>query len=173
VTFNPQLFAPFLIILTFFTFLIVSQSRDIFLEKHWKSVVQRNICEYFFDALKKVSTSGESKRSSNVPVALQTPHYCLIHISRNDLYLLAVTSNEVAPLFVIEFLHRVVDLINDYFGECTENIIKENYVIVYELLDEMLDNGYPFATESNILKELIRPPNLFRTIANSMTGKSK
>jgi len=61
----------------------------------------------------------------------------------------------------------------DYFGECSESIIKENYVVVYELLDEMLDNGFPLATESNILKELIKPPNILRSIANSVTGKSK
>lgn len=35
----------------------------------------------------------------------------------------------------------------------------------------MLDNGFPLATESNILKELIRPPNLLRTITDTMTGK--
>lgn len=77
------------------------------------------------------------------------------------------------PLFVIEFLHRVVDTFEDYFNECTETTIKENYVVVYELLDEMLDNGFPLATESNILKELIKPPNILRTIANTVTGKSK
>ena len=37
------------------------------------------------------------------------------------------------PLFVIEFLHRVVDIIEDYFQDCSESIIKENYVIVYEV----------------------------------------
>jgi len=36
----------------------------------------------------------------------------------------------------------------------------------------MLDNGFPLATESNILKELIKPPNILRTIANTVTGKS-
>lgn len=46
----------------------------------------------------------------------------------NILYLVAVP-----PLFVIEFLHRVVDTFEDYFGECTESIIKENYVVVYEV----------------------------------------
>lgn len=46
-------------------------------------------------------------------------------------------------------------------------------MVVYELLDEMLDNGFPLATESNILKELIKPPNILRTIANTVTGKSK
>ena len=79
----------------------------------------------------------------------------------------------VPPLFVIEFLHRVMDTFVDYFGDCSESIIKDNYVVVYELLDEMLDNGFPLATESNILKELIKPPNILRTVVNSVTGKSK
>lgn len=65
-----------------------------------------------------------------------------------------------------------MDTFEDYFQECTESVIKENYVVVYELLDEMLDNGFPLATESNILKELIKPPNILRTIANTVTGKS-
>lgn len=69
--------------------------------------------------------------------------------------------------------HSINSLFVDYFSECSESIIKENYVVVYELLDEMLDNGFPLATESNILKELIKPPNILRTIANTVTGKSK
>ncbi len=79
----------------------------------------------------------------------------------------------VPPLFVVEFLHRVIDTFEDYFGDCTESVIKENYVVVYELLDEMLDNGFPLATESNILKELIKPPNLLTNVINTVTGKSK
>ena len=39
----------------------------------------------------------------------------------------------VPPLFVIEFLHRIVDVFMEYFGECTEMKIKENYVTVYEV----------------------------------------
>lgn len=46
-------------------------------------------------------------------------------------------------------------------------------VLIFQLLDEMLDNGFPLATESNILKELIKPPNILRTIANTVTGKTK
>jgi len=40
----------------------------------------------------------------------------------------------VPPLFVIEFLHRVVNTFDDYFTECTESTLKENYVIVYEVV---------------------------------------
>lgn len=32
----------------------------------------------------------------------------------------------------------------------------------------MLDNGFPLATELNILQELIKPPNFLRTIANQV-----
>lgn len=54
------------------------------------------------------------------------------------------------------------------------NIMRYYYhIIFFQLLDEMLDNGFPLATESNILKELIKPPNILRTIANTVTGKSK
>jgi len=41
---------------------------------------------------------------------------------------------EVPPLFVIEFLHRVVNTFEDYFTECTESTLKDNYVIVYEVV---------------------------------------
>jgi hypothetical protein len=31
---------------------------------------------------------------------------------------------EVPPLFVVEFLHRVVETFEDYFSECSESSIK-------------------------------------------------
>ncbi|XP_055348632.1 AP-3 complex subunit mu-1-like isoform X2 [Paramacrobiotus metropolitanus] len=79
---------------------------------------------------------------------------------------------ECPPLFVTELLHRIVDVFEDYFGDSKEATIKEHFVVVYELLDEMLDNGYPLATESNILKELIKPPTFLRALANTMTGNT-
>ena len=39
----------------------------------------------------------------------------------------------MSPLFVIEILHRAVDIFEDYFNECTETSLKENFVIVYEV----------------------------------------
>lgn len=136
------------------------------MEKHWKSVISRSVCDYFFDQQRKATNPED------IPPVIATPHHYLIAIYRCNMYFVAVNTTEVPPLFVIEFLHRVVDTFCDYFSECTESIVKENYVVVYELLDEMLDNGFPLATESNILKELIKPPNILRTIANTVTGKS-
>lgn len=35
----------------------------------------------------------------------------------------------------------------------------------------MVDNGFPLTTEPNILKEIIKPPKLFRSIAEVVTGR--
>ena len=130
-------------------------------------MVNRSVCDYFLDAQRKADFSG------NVSPIISTPHNILISIHRCSLFFVAVTTGEIPPLFVIEFLHRVVDNFIDYFNDCTESLLKEHIVVVYELLDEMLDNGFPLATESNILKELIKPPNFLRTIANTVTGRNK
>lgn len=145
---------------------LINVTGDIVLEKHWKSVIGRSVCDYFFEAKDK---AGDPE---NVPPVLQTPHHFLISVYRGKLFLLSVVQSEVPPLFVIEFLHRVADTVQDYFGECSEHVIKENLVIVYELLEEMLDNGFPLATESNVLKEMIRPPNILRSVVNTITGSS-
>jgi hypothetical protein len=42
----------------------------------------------------------------------------------------------------------------EYFKELEEESIRDNFVIIYELLDEMMDFGYPQTTESKILQEL-------------------
>uniref|UniRef100_H2YJ83 MHD domain-containing protein n=1 Tax=Ciona savignyi TaxID=51511 RepID=H2YJ83_CIOSA len=145
---------------------MVNSHRDIFMEKHWKTAVKRSICDYFFNALEKASSPED------IPPVISTPHHYLITVYRDRLYFVSVIGKEVQPLFVIEFLHRIMDTFVEYFNECSERVIKENYVVVYELLEEMLDNGFPLATESNVLKELIKPPNILRTVVNTVTGQS-
>ena len=41
----------------------------------------------------------------------------------------------------------------EYFKEMEEESIRDNFVIIYELLDELMDFGYPQTTESKILQE--------------------
>ena len=41
----------------------------------------------------------------------------------------------------------------EYFKEMEEESIRDNFVIIYELMDELMDFGYPQFTESKILQE--------------------
>ena len=97
------------------------------MEKHWKSVIHRSICDYFFEA------QGKCNRPEDIPTVISAPHHKLVLIYRNKLYFIAVVVNEVSPLFVVEILHRAVDIFEEYFGECNETSLKENFVVVYEV----------------------------------------
>lgn len=46
-------------------------------------------------------------------------------------------------------------MFKEYFYELEEESLRDNFVIIYELLDEMMDFGYPQLTETKILKEYI------------------
>jgi AP-1 complex subunit mu len=43
----------------------------------------------------------------------------------------------------------------DYFGALEEESIRDNFVLIYELLDEVMDYGYPQVAEPKVLKAYI------------------
>ena len=49
-----------------------------------------------------------------------------------------------------------MQVFQEYFKELMEESIRDNFVLIYELLDELMDFGYPQTTESKILKEYVR-----------------
>uniref|UniRef100_A0A914LCS8 MHD domain-containing protein n=1 Tax=Meloidogyne incognita TaxID=6306 RepID=A0A914LCS8_MELIC len=53
------------------------------------------------------------------------------------------------------FLYKLVGVFSEYFKDVEEESVKDNFVIIYELLDEMMDFGYPQVTEGRILREYI------------------
>jgi len=77
------------------------------------------------------------------------------HIKRSNLWLAAVTKQNVNASMVFEFLLKVVEIMQNYFGKISEENVKNNFVLIYELLDEILDFGYPQNTDTGILKTFI------------------
>lgn len=80
---------------------------------------------------------------------------------------------EIPPLLVIEFLHKVADTFVLYFGDpADESAVKDNFSTAYQLLEEMVDHGWPLTTEPNALTDLIRPPTVMAKIQQAMSGGS-
>ena len=77
------------------------------------------------------------------------------HIKNDNIYLVGVTKGNVNSALVFEFLYKLVSLGKSYFGRFDEEAVKSNFVMVYELLDEILDFGYPQNTETETLKMYI------------------
>ena len=58
------------------------------------------------------------------------------HVKRDNIYIVAVTKVNANAALVFEFLHRLVDGIGrSYFGKMDEEGVKNNFVLIYELLD--------------------------------------
>ncbi|EGG22271.1 hypothetical protein DFA_04389 [Cavenderia fasciculata] len=143
---------------------ILTETGDIIIEKHWRGIINRSICEYFWD---------QKLQSDKVAPVITTPKYYLVNIHRPSIYLLGVLQSEFPPLLVIDFLQRIYDIFIDYFGPTiTEKMIKDNFVHVYQLIEEMADNGFPFTTEPNFLKEMIKPPGVLSNVFQGVTGQS-
>jgi AP-1 complex subunit mu len=72
------------------------------------------------------------------------------------LYLvLALTRKNTNAAAIMLYLHKLTQVFAEYFKELEEESIRDNFVLVYELLDEMMDFGYPQTTETKILQEYI------------------
>mmetsp|Transcript_20293 Transcript_20293/g.24260 ORF Transcript_20293/g.24260 Transcript_20293/m.24260 type:complete len:434 (+) Transcript_20293:455-1756(+) len=78
------------------------------------------------------------------------------YVQHNNLYLLAVTRSNANAMAMLTFLHRLVGVFTHYFRELEEESLRDNFVICYELLDEVMDYGYAQFTEANILTEFIK-----------------
>lgn len=87
-----------------------------------------------------------TKRNSNVALIL---FYLNKLTTVSLLILLHFDINEVSERLSLLFLQ----VFKDYFGELEEESIRDNFVVVYELLDETMDFGYPQTCESKILRE--------------------
>ncbi|KAJ5104838.1 AP-2 complex subunit MU [Penicillium alfredii] len=95
------------------------------------------------------------------------------HVKHENIYLVAVTKSNANAALVFEFLYRLVVLGKSYFGKLDEEAVKNNFVLIYELLDEILDFGYPQNTETDTLKMYITTEGVKSAIANSPTDSSR
>ncbi|EMG47873.1 APM1 AP-1 complex subunit mu-1-I [Candida maltosa Xu316] len=78
-----------------------------------------------------------------------------IFINHNNLYICALTRKNENIMTIVIFLSKLVEVMTQYFKSLEEESIKDNFVIIYELLDEMMDFGVPQTTDTKILKEYI------------------
>ena len=58
-------------------------------------------------------------------------------------------------LYILRFYTVGFQVFREYFRELEEESIRDNFVIIYELLDEFMDFGYPQTTDTSVLQEWV------------------
>jgi len=142
---------------------VLTKNGEVIIEKHWRGVVSRTVCDLFWEEV----TAAESHEA--IPPFITTPKHYLVHIRAQEVFFLCVLASEVPPLMCLEFMQRVKDTFTTYFGKITPDTIKENFITVYQLLDEMMDNGFPLNTEPNVLREMVMRPTIINKMMDTMS----
>lgn len=84
------------------------------------------------------------------------PPTLVFSLTHANLLLLVTTSSEVEPLLVLEFLHRIVESLEEFLGApLLAHKIESNYDVVAQLLTEMCDAGTINTTEPNALRDMV------------------
>lgn len=87
------------------------------------------------------------------------PPTLLFSLIQSNLLFISPTSTEAEPLFIIEFLHRVVDVLEEFLGgPLYASKIEGAYDVVAQLLSEMCDAGNVCNTEPNALRDDVEVP---------------
>jgi len=146
---------------------IITASGGYVVERHFRGTTPRLACEPLVERLR-----SEEHLEGLPGVMCVNRRQALIHILREKMVFLAVVTQEEPPLAVFELLDRVYQVLLRYFGEVSEDSLRQNFSTVYLLLDEMIDSGLPFTTELNSLESIIAPPSTMGKVVQAVSGSS-
>eukprot|EP00127_Corallochytrium_limacisporum_P006832 Clim_evm47s236 gene=Clim_evmTU47s236 len=128
---------------------ILDMKGKVLISRNYRGDIPMNVIERFLPQQMDMEEEG------NVQPLIVMDDVTFAYIRHNSLFLVATThyNANVSQIFV--YLHKVVNIMTEYFKELQEESIRDNFVIIYELLDELMDFGYPQVTETKILQEYI------------------
>ncbi|KAF2713058.1 adaptor protein complex 3 Mu3A [Pleomassaria siparia CBS 279.74] len=106
-----------------------------------------------------------SPRPSLIYFSQTNPPTLLYSIVQDNLLFLSPSSTDTEPLQVLEFLHRVADVLEDFLGSpLLASRIESSYDTVAQLLSEMVDGGIIASTEPNALRDVVEAPSFMRNL---------
>ncbi|KAJ5073703.1 adaptor protein complex 1 mu subunit [Anaeramoeba ignava] len=97
----------------------------------------------------------QAEENEKCPISEEKDGVTFIYVEHNSLYFVAATRYNTNAAIVVEFLYSIIKVFQDYFKEVEEESISDNFVLIHQLLDEMMDFGYPQFSEAKVLQEYI------------------
>ncbi|KAG2372885.1 hypothetical protein C9374_008554 [Naegleria lovaniensis] len=126
-------------------FFILSSRGDKIIARNYRYDIFDEVEDLFFRNVRNESTSNFGK-----PIFNQQG-INFFHVRKSGLYIVCTSRENVSPITIFELLERACILIRDFTGQLSEDSIRKNFVLVYELLDELFDWGKVQTTQTNIL----------------------
>lgn len=128
---------------------ILDLKGNVIVSRNYRGDVEMSCIERFMPLL--VEKEDEGVHS---PV-LQAGDISYTFIKHMNLYIVSISKKNMNAALVLSYLYKCVEVFCEYFKDLEEESVRDNFVVIYELFDEMMDFGYPQTTESRILQEYI------------------
>lgn len=128
-------------------FFIFNQKGEVLISRLYRADFKRSIADVF-----RIQVVSNSDVRSPIITLGSTSFF---HVRINNLYVVAVTKTNANAALVFEFCYRFINICKSYFGKIDEESIKNNFTLVYELIDEICDFGFPQNSEIDTLKSYI------------------
>jgi AP-2 complex subunit mu-1 len=139
--------------------LFINEKGDILIFRKFRDDVSRKETANFT----KIVATKEVKETPMVEIDGVT----FMHTTVNDVTVVATTKTNCNVTMIIEFLYQLVILCKAFIGgEFNENSIRKNFVLIYELLDEVMDYGLPQILEPDVLKLYITTGKVAKKLDN-------
>ncbi|CAG9463754.1 unnamed protein product [Pedinophyceae sp. YPF-701] len=132
------------------TILFLDVNGRIILQRDYRGDVRAQAAEKFIARLAELEDAGAA-----TPV-IEAAGLTFVYVHHSNLYIVAATRCNANAMELLSFIHSMVAVFKYYFGSLEEESLRDNFVMVYELLDEMMDFGHPQFTEAQILHEFIK-----------------
>jgi len=128
------------------------------------------IYRFYRDNVSRAATDAFRQRviaakKTGVPI-IDIDKSSFMYTRHGDMYVVGVTRHNINPTLVFQFLFKLIEVFKAYFGGTfDEESVRNNFVLIYELLDETMDYGYPQITAINLLTEFIKVANAPKELA--------
>ena len=93
------------------------------------------------------------KETGTMPPVLYIDNSSYLYTRINDLFFVCVTRSNVNPALGFSFIYSMLGVFKAYFdGDLNEKKVRNNFTLIYELLDETMDFGYPQNSSVDVLQ---------------------
>mmetsp|Transcript_5447 Transcript_5447/g.10379 ORF Transcript_5447/g.10379 Transcript_5447/m.10379 type:complete len:429 (+) Transcript_5447:180-1466(+) len=129
---------------------LMNAKGDVIIQRQYRDDVSSSATDVF---RAKVIAAKEASTSPPVRLLDSSTFVFTRHL---NIYFVAVTRSNVNPSLVLEYLYQKVRVLQAYLGDSfTEDKVRNNFTLLYELFDETVDFGYPQNTSVDVLKMYI------------------
>lgn len=120
----------------------------------------------------------KNNKNGQLPPHFEENGICFYFVKKSSLYFVATSRTNVSPILVIEILTRIQHVLKDFLGVITEESVRANNLLVMEILDDIMDNGYvqlasteklrPYIQSNTVISKSTREPT--KDIGSRMFG---